>query len=34
MAAGSLLAALPTMVLALVTQRYLVRGLLAGAKKG
>ena len=34
MAAGSLLAALPTMVLALITQRYLVRGLLAGAKKG
>lgn len=34
MAAGSLLAAMPTMVLALITQRYLVRGLLAGAKKG
>jgi multiple sugar transport system permease protein len=34
MAAGSLLAALPTMTLALITQRYLVRGLLAGAKKG
>jgi multiple sugar transport system permease protein len=34
MAAGSLLAAAPTIVLALLTQRYLVMGLLAGAKKG
>jgi multiple sugar transport system permease protein len=33
MAAGSLLAALPTMVFALVTQRYLVRGLMSGAGK-
>lgn len=34
MAAGAILAALPTMVLAVATQRFLVRGLLAGAEKG
>jgi multiple sugar transport system permease protein len=34
MAAGALLAALPTMVVALVAQRYLVRGLLSGIGKG
>jgi multiple sugar transport system permease protein len=33
MGAGSLLAALPTILLALVVQRYLVRGLLSGAGK-
>ncbi len=33
MAAGTLLAALPTMLLALVTQRFLVRGLLSGVGK-
>lgn len=33
MAAGSILAALPTMVFALVTQRFLVRGLLSGSGK-
>lgn len=34
MAAGSLLAALPTIILAFVAQRYLVRGLLSGTGKG
>ncbi|MFC0530324.1 carbohydrate ABC transporter permease [Phytohabitans kaempferiae] len=34
MAAGSLISALPTVVIAVVTQRYLVRGLLSGAGKG
>jgi multiple sugar transport system permease protein len=34
MAAGSLLAALPTMLLAFFLQRFLVRGLLSGAAKG
>lgn len=34
MAAGTILAALPTMAIALITQRYLVRGLLAGTGKG
>lgn len=33
MAAGTLLAAVPTVVLALITQRFLVRGLLAGVGK-
>jgi multiple sugar transport system permease protein len=33
MGAGSLLAALPTMLFALLVQRYLVRGLLSGAGK-
>ena len=33
MAAGTLLAALPTILLALVTQRFLVRGLLSGVGK-
>jgi multiple sugar transport system permease protein len=33
MAAGTLLAALPTVLLALVTQRFLVRGLLSGVGK-
>jgi multiple sugar transport system permease protein len=34
MAAGSILAALPTMLLAFFLQRFLVRGLLSGATKG
>jgi ABC-type glycerol-3-phosphate transport system permease component len=34
MAAGSLLAALPTMGIALFIQRYLVQGLLSGVGKG
>ena len=34
MAAGSLLAALPTMLLVLFLQRFLVRGILSGATKG
>jgi multiple sugar transport system permease protein len=34
MAAGSLLAALPTLVLVLFLQRFLVRGTLSGATKG
>jgi ABC-type maltose transport system permease subunit len=34
MAAGTLLAAIPTVVIAIVCQRYLVRGLLAGSTKG
>jgi len=34
MAAGSLLSALPTVLVALVAQRYLVRGLLSGVGKG
>jgi ABC-type glycerol-3-phosphate transport system permease component len=33
MAAGTLLAALPTMLLALAAQRFLVRGLLSGVGK-
>ena len=33
MAAGTLLAALPTMLLALVSQRFLVRGLTSGVGK-
>ncbi len=33
MAAGTLLAAIPTLVIALVSQRFLVRGLLGGATK-
>lgn len=34
MAAGTLISAIPTMVLALVCQRFLVRGLLSGTGKG
>ena len=34
MAAGSLLAAIPTLVLVLVLQRFLVLGTLSGATKG
>jgi ABC-type glycerol-3-phosphate transport system permease component len=34
MAAGSLLAAIPTMLLVLFLQRFLVRGILSGATKG
>jgi ABC-type glycerol-3-phosphate transport system permease component len=33
MAAGSLLSALPTVLVALVAQKYLVRGLLSGVGK-
>ena len=34
MAAGSLLAALPTILLVLLLQRFLVRGILSGSTKG
>jgi multiple sugar transport system permease protein len=33
MAAGTLLAAIPTVVIALVSQRFLIRGLLGGSTK-